>query len=212
MAAQSLGYKVVVLDPGFASPAGGVGDRHIRADYQDPQALAELAQLAAAATTEFENVPAGALEYLARSLRVTPSAASVAIAQDRISEKTFLAGQGFAVTPFAVLRTEAEARAADPAARPGNCQERAPRIRRQRADSRSRRPPTLSRLSAKWAARRASSSVSSHSPAKCRSSWPATSAAKRSHGLSPRTCTVTGYSTSRSCRRACPLFSHSMHS
>jgi len=119
MAAQSLGYKVVVLDPGFASPAGGVGDRHIRADYQDPQALAELAQLAAAATTEFENVPAGALEYLARSLRVTPSAASVAIAQDRISEKTFLAGQGFAVTPFAVLRTEAEARAADPALIPG---------------------------------------------------------------------------------------------
>jgi len=119
MAAQSLGYKVVVLDPGATSPAGSVADRHLRADYQDPQALEELAQVAAAATTEFENVPAGALEYLARSLRVTPAAASVAIAQDRISEKTFLAGQGFAVTPFAVLRTEAEAQAADPALVPG---------------------------------------------------------------------------------------------
>jgi len=119
MAAQSLGYKVVVLDPGATSPAGSVADRHLRADYQDPQALEELAQVAAAATTEFENVPAGALEYLARSLRVTPAAASVAIAQDRISEKTFLAGQGFAVTPFAVLRTEAEAQGADPALVPG---------------------------------------------------------------------------------------------
>ena len=36
MAAQSLGYKVVVLDPGAASPAGSVADRHVRADYQDP--------------------------------------------------------------------------------------------------------------------------------------------------------------------------------
>ena len=94
MAAQSLGYKIVVLDTGAASPAGSVADRHIRADYQDPAALAKLAALAAAATTEFENVPAAALDYLARSLRVTPAAASVAIAQDRISEKTFLAGQG----------------------------------------------------------------------------------------------------------------------
>jgi len=119
MAAQSLGYKVVVLDPGAASPAGSVADRHIRADYQDPQALAKLAALAAAATTEFENVPAGALDYLARSLRVAPAAASVAIAQDRISEKTFLSGHGFAVAPFAVLRTEADARAADAALVPG---------------------------------------------------------------------------------------------
>jgi 5-(carboxyamino)imidazole ribonucleotide synthase len=119
MAAQSLGYKVVVLDPGAASPAGSVADRHLQADYQDPAALAELAGLAAAATTEFENVPAAALDYLARSLRVTPAAASVAIAQDRISEKTFLAGQGFAVAPFAVLRSGADARAADPALLPG---------------------------------------------------------------------------------------------
>ena len=119
MAAQSLGYKVVVLDPGAASPAGSVADRHIRADYQDPQALAKLAALAAAATTEFENVPAGALDYLARSMRVAPAAASVAIAQDRISEKTFLSGHGFAVAPFAVLRTEADARGADAALVPG---------------------------------------------------------------------------------------------
>ena len=119
MAAQSLGYKVVVLDPSAASPAGSIADRHLQGDYQDPQTLRELAGLAAAATTEFENVPAGALDYLARSLRVTPAAVSVAIAQDRISEKTFLAGQGFAVAPFAVLRSEAEARAADPTLVPG---------------------------------------------------------------------------------------------
>ena len=104
MAAQSLGYKVVVLDPAGDSPAGAVADRHIRADYLDSQALSDLAAVASAATTEFENVPAAALEFLARSCRVTPAAASVAIAQDRVSEKMFLSGHGFAVAPFAVLR------------------------------------------------------------------------------------------------------------
>ena len=105
MAAQSLGYKVAVLDPGADSPAGGVADRHIHADYLDPAALTALARLCRAATTEFENVPAPALEVLARDARVAPSASSVAIAQDRISEKTFLSGHGFGVAPFAVLRS-----------------------------------------------------------------------------------------------------------
>jgi 5-(carboxyamino)imidazole ribonucleotide synthase len=119
MAAQSLGYKVAVLDPGADSPAGSVADRHIHSDYLSPAGLARLAALARAATTEFENVPAEALEYLARSARVTPAAASVAIAQDRIREKTFLRDHGLAVVPFAVLASEQEAAAVDPALVPG---------------------------------------------------------------------------------------------
>jgi 5-(carboxyamino)imidazole ribonucleotide synthase len=119
MAAQSLGYRVVVLDPGAHSPAGSVADRHIQADYLDAEGLAELAALAAAATTEFENVPAAALEFLARTARVTPAAASVAIAQDRIREKAFLTGHGFAVAPFAVLASDADARAVDASLIPG---------------------------------------------------------------------------------------------
>src|SRR5512144_2566514 len=75
MAAQSLGYRVAVLDPGSEGPASSVADRHIAADYLDARALADLAGLAAAATTEFENVPAAALDFLAHTARVTPSAA-----------------------------------------------------------------------------------------------------------------------------------------
>ena len=119
MAAQSLGYRVAVLDPGDSSPAGSVADRHIRAHYADRRGLATLAELVAAATTEFENVPAASLEYLGRHARVTPSADSVAIAQDRIREKQFLVKNGFAVTPFAVLATDADARSIDPALVPG---------------------------------------------------------------------------------------------
>ena len=94
MAAQSLGYKVAVLDPGERGPAASVADRHIHGDYADPRCLAELAELARAATTEFENVPASALAFLAQSVRVSPAAESVAIAQDRIREKAFLPRTG----------------------------------------------------------------------------------------------------------------------
>jgi 5-(carboxyamino)imidazole ribonucleotide synthase len=119
MAAQSMGYRVAVLDPGDESPAGSVADRHIRSHYADRNGLATLAELVEAVTTEFENVPAASLEYLGRSARVTPSPDSVAIAQARIREKQFLADNGFAVAPFAVLANDADARAIDPALTPG---------------------------------------------------------------------------------------------
>jgi len=119
MAAQSLGYKVAVLDPGNDSPAGSVADRHVVADYLDADGLATLRDLCRGATTEFENVPSAALEILARDLRVTPAATSVAIAQDRISEKTFVAGHGLPVAPFAILREPDDAARVDPALLPG---------------------------------------------------------------------------------------------
>ena len=119
MAAQSLGYRVAVLDPGEHSPAGSVADRHIRADYLEPRGLAELAAIAAAATTEFENVPAEALAFLARTARVSPAAASVAIAQDRIEEKKFLERCGAEVAPYVIMRDEPDARGAIAALLPG---------------------------------------------------------------------------------------------
>ena len=104
MAAQSLGYRVCVLDPAAQSPAGGVADRHLRAGYLDAAALAEMGTLCRAVTTEFENVPADALATLARHCRVTPSADAVAIAQDRIAEKRFIDGCGVPVAPYRAIR------------------------------------------------------------------------------------------------------------
>ena len=104
MAAQSLGYRVCVLDPDPDSPAGRVADRHLRADYLDPVALAEMGALCRAVTTEFENVPAAALATLARHCRVTPSADAVAIAQDRVAEKQFIDRCGVPVAPYRAVR------------------------------------------------------------------------------------------------------------
>lgn len=108
MAAQSMGYKVMVLDPGSDSPAGSVADEHVQAGYTDAQALAQVGRQCAAATTEFENVPAESLRLLSENCVVSPAASSVAIAQDRIREKTTLRDYGFAVTPFAVIRSAAD--------------------------------------------------------------------------------------------------------
>lgn len=107
-AAQRLGYRVCVLDPGTDSIAGRVADRHIRADYLDDSALVELGTLCGAVTTEFENVPAAAMERLAMLTRVAPSGASVAIAQDRVAEKAFLTQAGVPVAPYRVIETHAD--------------------------------------------------------------------------------------------------------
>lgn len=107
IAARTMGYQVVVLDPDPASPAGRLADVHIQADYNDAAALHRLSATCAAVTTEFENVPAASLVALARHCRVAPHAAAVEIAQDRAREKSWLAGHGFATAPFAVIDSAA---------------------------------------------------------------------------------------------------------
>jgi 5-(carboxyamino)imidazole ribonucleotide synthase len=108
MAAQSMGYKILVLDPGADSPAGSVADAHIAADYVDPAALNTLAQRCMAATTEFENVPAEALRFIAQHRVVSPAADSIAVAQDRIAEKRFLASVGLGVAPHKPILRRAD--------------------------------------------------------------------------------------------------------
>ncbi|MEX3605794.1 MAG: 5-(carboxyamino)imidazole ribonucleotide synthase [Burkholderia sp.] len=104
-AAQSMGYRVAVLDPDASSPAGAVADRHLRAAYDDQAALTELAELCASVSTEFENVPAASLDFLARSTFVAPAGRCVAVAQDRIVEKRFIAASGVPVAPHVVIES-----------------------------------------------------------------------------------------------------------
>ena len=108
-AAQRLGYETVVLDPDAQSPAGMVSHQQVQTAYDDNAGLKQLARLCDAVTTEFENVPAAALSTLAKTLPVAPSAACVAIAQNRIEEKahfTACAGvSGVSVAPYAVIET-----------------------------------------------------------------------------------------------------------
>ena len=114
-AAHEAGYKVWVLDPDPNSPAGCIADRHLVAAYDDFAALDQMAAECSAVTTEFENVPAGTLDYLAKFVTVHPSAQAVSVCQNRIAEKRFLAGNGLPHGPFAVIESEEDLRQADPA-------------------------------------------------------------------------------------------------
>ncbi len=112
IAARTMGYKVMVLDPDAASPAGQMADVHLQADYADHDALKQLGETCAAVTTEFENVPATSLIELASHCRVSPGADAVAIVQDRSHEKSWLARNGFATAPFALVYSEGDLDAA----------------------------------------------------------------------------------------------------
>jgi 5-(carboxyamino)imidazole ribonucleotide synthase len=111
-AAQQMGYKVAVLEPARDCPAGHAADHLLCADYTDAAALAELAEQCAAVTTEFENVPAQSLAFLADRTFVSPSSACVSIAQDRVAEKGFFtacaAASGVLPAPHQVIVSAAD--------------------------------------------------------------------------------------------------------
>ncbi|MBP6902987.1 MAG: 5-(carboxyamino)imidazole ribonucleotide synthase [Burkholderiaceae bacterium] len=118
-AAQSLGYFTAVLDADAASPAGLVAHYHIETGYLDEQGLAQLMQRSEAITTEFENVPAGALVTLGAHRPVAPAADAVAICQDRAAEKAMFGRAGVPCAPHALIETEAQLAAVPEALLPG---------------------------------------------------------------------------------------------
>lgn len=108
MSALAMGYQVTVLDPDPESPAGALATVHLQAAYDDPAALKQLAETCAAVTTEFENVPAGSMAFLEQHTRVSPASEAVAIAQDRIREKRYIAQAGLQVAPFLAIENLAD--------------------------------------------------------------------------------------------------------
>ena len=104
-AAQQMGYATAVLDPDAASPAGLVSHHHLQADYLSDAGLAALSQVAAAITTEFENVPAAALRRLSAQRPVAPSADAVATCQDRALEKAHFVACGVPCASHALIET-----------------------------------------------------------------------------------------------------------
>lgn len=112
MAARTMGYRVIVLEPAATCPAGEVANRFVSAAYDDRAALEALGRECAAISTEFENVPADSLRFLEQFCPVRPGADCVAIAQDRRAEKSFMTDNGFGVGPYAVINDASEIPAA----------------------------------------------------------------------------------------------------
>src|SRR5712671_646846 len=105
MAARRLGYRVHTLAPDHDTPTGQIADVEINASYDDMDAIRAFAQAVDVVTFEFENVPAAAVAEAERHAIVRPNARSLAIAQHRLEEKSFLAEHRLPVAPFAAVRT-----------------------------------------------------------------------------------------------------------
>lgn len=103
-AAQEMGYLVTVLDSSPDSPAGRIADDFICANFTDQSALRKISSQCVAVTTEFENISADVLEALSAHCLISPDAVSVRTTQNRITEKQFLATNGFAIAPYCVIR------------------------------------------------------------------------------------------------------------
>ncbi|HEX8482830.1 MAG TPA: 5-(carboxyamino)imidazole ribonucleotide synthase [Allosphingosinicella sp.] len=94
VAAARLGYPCHIYAPDEAPPAAEVAARFTRGAWEDEEALAEFGRGVDVATYEFENIAAGPLAALAAQAPLHPPAAALAVAQDRLSEKGFVAELG----------------------------------------------------------------------------------------------------------------------
>ncbi len=77
-------------------------------DYRDETALAEFAAKVDVATFDFENVPAEGAEWLADRIPVFPNPGALAIAQDRMAEKSLFRELDIPVPEFAAVSTREE--------------------------------------------------------------------------------------------------------
>jgi len=108
MAAAQLGLKAHIYAPEENSPAFDVAADATVAPYEDEAALVRFAKAVDVVTYEFENVPSETAATLSAHTLLAPNAQALAVSQDRFLEKTFIAGLGIPVAPFAGFANEAE--------------------------------------------------------------------------------------------------------
>jgi 5-(carboxyamino)imidazole ribonucleotide synthase len=100
MAARSLGYRIHVLDPDPSCPARFVVDACFEAAWDDARAAADLARGCDVVTLEIEQISVAALEAAERYAPVRPGSRMLAIIQDRILQKNWLAAHGIPVGEY----------------------------------------------------------------------------------------------------------------
>lgn len=99
MAAARLGLKCHIYSD-HAGPAFDVAAKTTLGDFDDLAKIAAFAREVDVITYEFENVPVAAAHAAEQNCPVRPGPKALEVAQDRLTEKSFIAGLGVAVAPF----------------------------------------------------------------------------------------------------------------
>jgi 5-(carboxyamino)imidazole ribonucleotide synthase len=106
-----LGLRFLVMD-NVADACAGQFAPMVVGDYRDERRLTEFASKVDVATFDFENVPAESAHWLSDRVTVFPNPRALAIAQDRLAEKTLFVELGIPVPPFAAIDTREQLGAA----------------------------------------------------------------------------------------------------
>lgn len=106
--AKQMGFRVAILDPDNNCPAKQLANYHIATTYDDESGLNTLLQYADVITTEFENVPAKSMEYLARHVPTHPKSSAILIAQNRLQEKKFFNQHGIGTAAYCAISNIAD--------------------------------------------------------------------------------------------------------
>ena len=112
LAAANLGLKCHIFAPEGDSPAFDVSAAKTVAAYDDQMALGQFAGAVDVITYEFENVPAAAVEFLETLKPVRPGSKALAVAQDRLAEKSLARELGAMTAAFAPVNTMVDLQAA----------------------------------------------------------------------------------------------------
>jgi 5-(carboxyamino)imidazole ribonucleotide synthase len=105
LAGYPLGVQCAVYDPAPDACAGQVAP-HMRAPFDDADALARFAQDTQVITYEFENVPVETARRLEAQVPVRPTPRALELFQDRLLEKQFLQQVGIPTPAFAPIDLE----------------------------------------------------------------------------------------------------------
>ena len=105
VSAIQLGYRVIGYAPAGDNVAADVCADFITADWHNSGALADFAARCDVVTWEFENVPLSAVLALPQSVLACPLRA-LEVAQDRLSEKKFVAELGGTSAPYARVESD----------------------------------------------------------------------------------------------------------
>jgi 5-(carboxyamino)imidazole ribonucleotide synthase len=100
IAGAPLGLRFLVMDTADDACASQFAPMVV-GDYTDESALAEFASRVDVATFDFENVPAESARWLSARVPVFPAPRALAVAQDRLAEKTLFSELGIPVPEFA---------------------------------------------------------------------------------------------------------------
>ena len=104
--AKRLGIKIITLDPSLSCPSHSISDEHIVANFDDEEAIINLAKKTDVLTYEFEHISVSALKKVEQmGYKVYPTVKSLEIIQNKYTQKQELKKHNILVPEFESIKT-----------------------------------------------------------------------------------------------------------